>query len=113
MMEQLFNRLTSIDQNIGTLKDDVSLLKSDVSSLKSDVSILKSDVAIMKTDIIRINSRLDAVYEQTAELLEFKFEATEKLDHIIADNISLQGVIGEHEIALHSLRRRPLEAKSG
>ena len=107
VMEQILTRLTSMDENIGLLKNDVATLKSDVATLKNDVATLKSDVAIIKTDIHRLEGRMDAVYEQTAELLEFKTEMTEKVDTIINDNKSLQEIIGEHEIAIRSLRRKP------
>lgn len=127
VMEQILTRLTSMDENIGflkgdvstlkddvstlkgdvaTLKSDVSTLKDDVSTLKSDVATLKSDVAALKADVRRLEGRMDAVYEQTAELLEFKTEMTEKIDTIINDNKSLQEIIGEHEIAIRSLRRK-------
>lgn len=128
VLEQTLSRLTSIDENLGllkndvatlksdvatlkgdvaTLKSDVATLKGDVATLKSDVATLKSDVAIIKTDLHRLEGRMDAVYEQTAELLEFKTEITEKVDIIINDNKSLQEIIGEHEIAIRSLRRKP------
>ena len=112
ILEQILNRLTSVDENIGTLKSDVSTLKSDVSILKSDVSTLKSDVFTLKNDVTTIkidmaksNRKLDAVFEQTAELLEFRTDITQKLNKIMADHISLQQIVGEHEVAIRSIRR--------
>ena len=98
ILEQILDRLTSVDENIGTLKGDVSTLKGDVSTLKSDVSTLKNDMA-------KSNRKLDAVFEQTAELLEFRTDITQKLNKIMEDHISLQQIVGEHEVAIRSIRR--------
>ncbi len=92
ILEQILNRLTSMDENISSLKSDVSTLKSDVSTLTSDMT--------------KFNRKLDAVFEQTAGLLEFRTDIIDKLKKIIDDNVSLQGIIGEHEIAIRSIRRR-------
>ena len=108
ILEQILQKLNAVDENIGALKSDVSTLKSDVSTLKSDVSTLKSDIAIMKSDMFKHDRKLDAVFEQTGALLEFKTEITEKLNKIIDDNVSLQEIIGEHEIAIRSLRRKAI-----
>ncbi|MEW5786114.1 MAG: DUF2730 family protein [Bacillota bacterium] len=97
--------VSTLKSDVSTLKSDVSTLKSDVSTLKSDVSTLKSDVSTLKSDISRIDRKLDAVFEQTAILLEFKTDATQKLDKIIEDNRSFYEVIGEHEVSIRSMRR--------
>ncbi|NMA75191.1 MAG: hypothetical protein GX963_13805 [Bacteroidales bacterium] len=55
-------------------------MKSDISELKSDVNNMKSDINELKVGQERIEKKLDAVYEQTADLTEFKTETTEKLD---------------------------------
>ncbi len=122
ILEQILNRLDSMDRNIGSLKSDVATLTSDVTEMKSDVvtltsdvtgmksdvSTLKSDVSTLKSDMSKFERKLDAVFEQTAGLLEFKTDVTEKLNQIIDDNISLQEIVGEHEVAIRSLRRRAI-----
>jgi len=56
----------------------------------------------------RIEKKLDAVYNQTADLTEFRTETNMKLDRLLEDNKSIQEVLGEHEIAIRTLRRRPV-----
>lgn len=54
----------------------------------------------------RIEKKLDAVYDQTAILTEFRTEANMKLDSIIEDNKSIHEVLGEHEIAIRTIKRK-------
>ena len=126
IMEQILSRLNSMDEKIGLLTSDMSTVKSDVQALKSDTQALKSDIQTLKGDVQTVKSdihtlkgdvytlknstlkserTLNAVFEQTGLLTEFKTEITKKLDKIITDNLSLQHVIGEHEIAIRSIRR--------
>ena len=56
----------------------------------------------------RIEKKLDAVYDQTAFLTEFRTEANAKLDNIIEDNKSIHEMLGEHEVSIRTLRRRPV-----
>lgn len=91
IMKQILDRLDSMDEKIGTLK--------------SDMGILKSDMAVLKSDMRKFERKQEAIFEQTGLLLEFKTEITEKLNKIISDNLSLQHIVGEREIAIRSMRR--------
>jgi chromosome segregation ATPase len=62
----------------------------------------------LRADVNRIDKKLDDVYEQTAGLMEFRSEVTNRLDSISRDQKSIMGVLGEHEIAIRSLQRRPV-----
>lgn len=57
---------------------------------------------------LHLAKRIDTIYEQTAILLEFRSEVNAKLDKIIEDNKSIYEVLGEHEVAIRTLRRRPV-----
>lgn len=48
--------------------------------MKSDISDLKSDVANLKKGQDRIEVKLDAVFNQTAEFQQFKIEMNKKID---------------------------------
>lgn len=50
--------------------------------IKTDISTLKTDVSTLKEGQKNIKSKLDIIYEQTADLTEFRTEATAKLDNI-------------------------------
>jgi chromosome segregation ATPase len=89
----------SLKNDVGSLKSDVGSLKSDVGSLKSDVGSLKSNVGLMQDDIkelktgqnetnkrlYNIENKLDAIYDHTAELTEFRTETRDGLKSIKDD----------------------------
>jgi peptidoglycan hydrolase CwlO-like protein len=62
----------------------------------------------LEARVEKLERKLDAVYEQTAQLVEFRNEVNLKLDNIIEDNKSIHEILGEHEISIRTLRRRPV-----
>ena len=57
-------------------------MQTDIRSLKEDVSTLKEDVLTLKEGQSRIESKLDGVVDQTADLTEFRTEMNMKLDSL-------------------------------
>ena len=86
-----------LKKDVSGLKEDISVLKDDVSVLKEDVSVLKKDVSVLKEGQIRLEERqlkldrnqfslekkVDAIYEQTAILTEFREETNTLLDLVM------------------------------
>jgi hypothetical protein len=99
ILELLLHKVTSIESDVSTLKTDVSTTKTDVSTTQTDVSTLRTgfDTLVVK---------IDAIFEQTARLTEYHEETTLKLDLIIEDQKSIYEIIGEHEVAIRTLRRK-------
>ncbi|MCM1566485.1 MAG: hypothetical protein NC238_11185 [Dehalobacter sp.] len=62
----------------------------------------------MDQRLCKVEHKLDVVVEQTAGLMEFRTETNHKLDNISDDQKSIIQVLGEHEIAIRSLQRRPV-----
>ena len=88
-VSELKTDVVEIKTDVAELKTDVSELKTDVAELKTDVSELKTDVAVLKTDVIVLKDtqqgiikKLDAVYDETANLMEFRIDTTGKLKDI-------------------------------
>ena len=103
--QALKSDIQTLKSDTQALKSDIQTLKGDVQTVKSDIHTLKGDVYTLKNSTLKSERTLNAVFEQTGLLTEFKTEITKKLDKIITDNLSLQHVIGEHEIAIRSIRR--------
>lgn len=109
------DELRSIKGDLTTLKEgqkaleqgQVSLEQGQVSFDQRLVSIEQRMVAL-EDGQNRIEKKLDAVYDQTANLTEFRTEANMKLNHIIEDNKSIHEILGEHEISIRTLRRKPV-----
>lgn len=81
------------------VKDFQELVLDELRSLRQGQDRIEGLLAV-------ISKRLDAVYEQTADLTEFRTALNEELDDIVENNKSVSEVIGEHEIAIRTLRRR-------
>ena len=102
----VLKELGSIKEDIGGLKEDVSGLKEDVSVLKQDVSGLKEGQARIEERLERVENKLDSVHEQTAVLTEFRTETNMKLANLLESNESIQEIMGRHEVAISTLKRR-------
>ena len=96
---------SSLQADVAGLKTDVAGLKTDVAGLKTDVAGLKTDVSSLKEGQARIESKLDAVYDQTAILTEFRTEVNMKLDYLVEDNKSIHEILGDHEVSIRTLNR--------
>ncbi|CAA7600412.1 Hypothetical protein DEACI_1065 [Acididesulfobacillus acetoxydans] len=88
------------------MTSDMKDIKADVAELKTDVAELKTDVAELKTRQDKAEKRLEAIFEQTAGLMEFR-QTTEKiLGQILEQQVSLVHIVGEHEVYIRTLQRR-------
>ena len=106
--DRLDTELTGIKQEMSGMKKEITGMKTEMSGMKKDIFGLKTEVAGVKTKVTEIDVKLNAVYSQTAMLTEFKTEVNAKLDKIIEDNRSIYEILGEHEVAIRTLRRRPV-----
>ncbi|MFT8348789.1 hypothetical protein [Clostridium saccharoperbutylacetonicum] len=69
--------LIQIIENQNKVQSDIVGMKSDITEMKSDISEMKLDITEMKSDISEIKGKIDSVYEQTADLTEFRTETKE------------------------------------
>lgn len=99
---------TLVLQELKSIKEDISGLKEGQKNLEQGQKNLEQGQKSLEEGQNRIEKKLDAVYEQTAVLTEFRTEANMKLDNIIEDNKSIHEILGEHEISIRTLRRRPV-----
>lgn len=115
LLHRVLEKLESLERGQQQLCNDVSSLKTDVSSLKTDVSLLKIDVSTLKVDMAtlketvdKIQTRQDGIFEETAFLTEFRFETLSILNELKENQKSMYELLGEHDIQIRSLRRRPV-----
>lgn len=71
-------------------KSDVSPLKSDVSSMQGDIEELKTGQKETNKRLYNIENKLDAIYNHTAELTEFRIETRDGLKGIKDDLTSVE-----------------------
>lgn len=120
LLQLILDELKGLRGDVNVLKEDVSVLKEDVTGLKEDVAVLKEDVAGLKEDVStlkvdvfnlkegqkRIERKLDAVYEQTAELTEFRTETRQQLGEIKDTLKFLLYKSSETEKEIHLLKQK-------
>lgn len=88
------------------LREDISGVKGDVSGLKEDMSSVKGDVSGLKEKVDEMDKKLNAVYEQTAFLTEFKEEISKNNKRIEQENRRLKEIVGRHELEIQDLKQK-------
>ena len=118
-MDQILNEILSEIKNLrqgqDELRSDVTELRSDVTGLKQGQDELRADVTGLKqgqdelrADVTGLKQLTQAIFEQTADLLEFRTETIEKLDSMLASQKSLSEMYGTHALEIRDLKRRPV-----
>lgn len=83
-------------------------LKEEIQAVKGELKTVGEEIKTLRQDIGRIDNTLKAVYNQTAVLTEFRTETNKKLDNIMEDNKSIHEILGEHEVSIRTIKRRPV-----
>ncbi|HCJ58185.1 hypothetical protein SDC9_176900 [bioreactor metagenome] len=83
-------------------------IESEVKDVKAEALDLKTEVAGIKTEVADLKKEVAGIKNHTASLMEFRTEVNAKLDAMIEDNKSIHELLGEHEVSIRTLRRRPV-----
>lgn len=100
-LRNLNNRVTNIEQNMAT-KDELAEMKKimatkdELAEMKIELSNIKQNMAT-KDDVADINFIKQAV-----------IEINQDVKQILEDQKSIHEILGEHEVAIRSLRRKPV-----
>jgi DNA repair exonuclease SbcCD ATPase subunit len=110
------SRLGGVESRLGGIQGRLDGVECGMKGLESKLTE-KIDAVDKKhgNRFKAIEEKLDAVYNQTAVLTEFKTEMKEfkaetnmKLDSLIETNRAISGMLGEHEVTLRTMRRIPI-----
>lgn len=104
----VLEELRSLKNDMSGLKEGQHKLEEGQRKLEEGQHNLEAGQRRLEARVEKLENKLDAVYEQTAQLVEFRNEVNQKLDNIIEDNKSIHEILGEHEISIRTLRRRPV-----
>ncbi len=107
-LDKIDSRLDRVENRLDKIESEVSGVKSEVSGVKSEVSDVKSEVSGVKSEVSSVKSEVSIIKNQTAILTEFRTETNTKLNAIIEDNKSIHELLGEHEVSIRTLRRKPV-----
>jgi len=103
-VSSLDNKFSSLDDKVSGLDAKVSGLDAKVSTLDNKVSNLDDRVSNMENGQIRIEQKLDAVYEQVANLTEFEESATENFNTIKKDVSFLKHKLHQNEEEIFDIK---------
>ncbi|MEW6624018.1 MAG: hypothetical protein AB1420_12965 [Bacillota bacterium] len=107
-LTNLEEKQTGLEEKFSNLEEKFSNLEEKFSNLEEKFSNLEKRQQNLEEGQKIFAKKLDLVYEQTGFLTEFRTETNRKLDSIIEDNKSIYEILGEHEVAIRTLRRRPV-----
>lgn len=85
LLQKMNSKLDEHSEALIEVKSELGEVKSELSEVKSELSEVKSDLNEVKTELKEVNRKLDIIYDQTADLTEFKTETNDKLDKIIKE----------------------------
>lgn len=84
--------LQKILAEIEDMKTDMQGMKADMQGMKADITDIKDDTAELKVGqnelkdrVVKLETNTEMIYDQVANLTEFKTETKDKLDQIIDD----------------------------
>lgn len=101
----VLEELRGLRTDVGGLKEGQNGLDSRMTSLDSRMTSLDSRMTSLEIGQRQIVEKVDAVWEQTAILTEFKVEVNQKLDILIEENRAIKEIIGVHEVDLRRIKK--------
>lgn len=90
-------KITAMDDKISTMDNKISTMDDKISTMQLEITDIKVDVKGLKENYTKMNDTLDAIYNQTAELTEWKGSAEEKLTKICDDTNFIKHKLTETE----------------
>jgi chromosome segregation ATPase len=101
-------RLIHIEQMMTELIRIVGNTNAAVEELRAEVAELRSEVAELRAEVAELRSRVDQLTEGQ-QRIEVRLDRLEKeVKEIREDQKALFEIVGEHEVAIRVLRRRPV-----
>lgn len=108
----LLEKFDNLEESVKNLERSVENLETGQKGLEESVKNLETgqkglEVSVKSLEIGQneIKKDIRGIVEQTADLTEFREEVMEKLNTLLEENISIHGILGEHEVSIRTLRR--------
>lgn len=105
---KLEGRLTNLEEGQARLEGRLTNLEEGQARLEERQTKLEDRQAKLEERQDRLEKKIDIVYDQTVKLTELYTDFNAKVDHIIEDNKSIHEILGEHEVSIRTLRRKPV-----
>ncbi|MEG0395774.1 MAG: hypothetical protein RR576_03370 [Oscillospiraceae bacterium] len=89
MLQLILNKVTTLETDMSTVKQDVSGLKQDLSTVKQDVSGLKQDVSAVKQDVSGLKQDMSAVKQEVSDVKHLATKTAIVQENEVAKKIQL------------------------
>ncbi|MDD4834062.1 MAG: hypothetical protein PHC44_04940 [Lutispora sp.] len=106
--EKILNLLENMQTDITTMKTDITIMKTSINDLKEGQDKSNARLDRMEVELAEVKSIAIKTHDKTAQLVEFSNETDNKLERIIEENKSVHGLLGEHEIKIRTMQKRPV-----
>ncbi|TCX51103.1 hypothetical protein C1I38_11115 [Dehalobacter sp. 12DCB1] len=108
MKKDISQRFDGVNQRFDGIDQRFNGIDQQFNGIDQQFDGIDQRLDSMDQRLCKVEHKLDVVVEQTAGLMEFRTETNHKLDKISDDQKSIIQVLGEHEISIRSLQRRPV-----
>lgn len=75
LLKQILSKLDSMETKMNSMEDKINSMETKINSMEGDIKELKDGQE-------RIEEKIETIYDQTANLTEFKTEVNMKLDEL-------------------------------
>lgn len=121
-LDILLNEMQGIKKAMGSMKSEIKSMQGDIGSIKTEVGTIKTDARTIKTQLHENTQFIKAIHHRQEET-DAKLEAMSldvakshgeilsvktSVAQIIEDQKSIHELLGEHEVSIRSLRRKPV-----
>ena len=111
-VENVKSELGKVKTEVESVKDELQTVKSQLNSrfdsLETRMSSSEEKMSSMEANFMEVKDKLKVIEGQTACLSESHHETNVKLDRLIESQRSIHEILGEHEVSIRTLRRKPV-----
>lgn len=116
MMEKVITKVDSLDTRMGSLEVKMDSLETRMGSLETKVDSLEAKVDSLEVKVDSLDAKVDALDTKVEHYGQIQQDDVhgllqvmdKKLTNLSEDMKSLAEVIGDHEIRIRTLARRPV-----
>lgn len=97
-VSDLRGQFNELRDEVGDLRGQVNVLRDDVTDLRGQFNALELRTMRLEETVNRIETKVDATFEQVGGLLEFRTETAAAIENLKKDQRAYQEIIGRHEL---------------
>lgn len=105
---QMNHRFDTLETRMSGWETGMTSLETKMTGLKTGMTGVETKMLGLKTGMTSVEKKTDKITAQVAGNAEQLAATNQSLKQILDDQKSIFEVIGEHEVSIRTLRRRPV-----